>query len=331
MKIPASQIHPELQPFTRLIPKFSFSRKNLWFMNLLMHLMPALKTPKDLSIENVFIPGPGDRTKIRLRIYGPKPAASATPVLLWLHGGGYVMGKPEMDDRSCADYVRQVGITVVSVDYRLAPKHPFPAALDDCYAALLWVASQAVHLGIDQTRIATGGESAGGGLAAALAQLAHDQFEVKPIFQLLVYPMLDDRTLLRTDLADSQGVLWDQHSNRFGWHSYLGKECGAEAVPAYAVPARRDDLTGLPPAWIGVGSLDIFHDEAVAYAQRLKAAGVASELKLVPGAFHGFDVFNPNLLVVQDFRQSQIAALKKAFHMAEEEKTAGAIACSMAG
>ncbi len=311
MNIPASQIHPELQPIARLIPKLSFSHKNLWLVNLSMHLMPALKTAEDIRVENVFIPGPDERTKIRLRIYRPKPAASAMPVLLWLHGGGYVMGRPEMDDRSCAAYVRQAGIVVVSVDYRLAPKYPFPAALDDCTAALTWVASQAGQLGIDATRIAIGGESAGGGLAAALAQLAHDQLAIKPVFQLLVYPMLDDRTVLRTELDDSQSVLWDQQSNRFGWESYLGKECGAVELPDYAVPARRSDLWGLPPAWIGVGSLDIFHDEDLAYAQRLQACGVACELKVVPGAFHGFDVFKPRLPIVQDFRKSQISALRK--------------------
>jgi acetyl esterase/lipase len=150
-------------------------------------------------------------------------------------------------------------------------------------------------------------------LAAALAQRAHDQLEIKPIFQLLVYPMLDDRTVLRAELDDSLNVTWDQRSNRFGWESYLGGQAGAQHAPAYAVPARRADISGLPPAWIGVGSLDIFHDEDVAYAQRLNACGVACELMVVPGAFHGFDVFNPKLPVVRDFRNSQIAALKKAF------------------
>ncbi len=313
MKISSSQIHPELQPFAKLSPKFSFSRKNLWFINLLMHLMPALKTAEDIRIENVFIPGPDEQTKIRLRLYRPKSAACPTPVLIWLHGGGYVMGKPEMDDHRCAEYVRAANIAVVSVDYRLAPKHPFPAALDDCYTALLWVTSQVGQLGIDARRIAIGGESAGGGLAAALVQLAHDRREIAPVFQLLVYPMLDDRTVLSTDIDDRSNITWDQKSNRFGWESYLGRQCGAEDVPAYAVPARRDDLTGLPPAWIGVGSLDIFHAEAVAYAQRLIECGIECEMKVVQGAFHGFDVFNPKLPVVQDFRQSQISALKKAF------------------
>jgi acetyl esterase/lipase len=196
---------------------------------------------------------------------------------------------------------------------------------------LKWVAAHAEQLGIDSKRIAIGGASAGGGLAASLVQLAHDRLEIEPIFQLLVYPMLDDRAVLRTDLDDGDSIIWDQKSNRFGWESYLGKACGAEDAPAYAVPARRADLSGLPPAWIGVGSLDIFHAEDVAYAQRLQACGVACELIVVPGAFHGFDVFNPKIPIVQDFRRSQICALKKAFLIAEEDEMARAIADSRAG
>ncbi|MCK7516224.1 MAG: alpha/beta hydrolase [Ignavibacteriales bacterium] len=228
-----------------------------------------------------------------------------------MHGGGYVMGRPEQDDGSCAQFVHELDITVVSVDYRCAPKHPFPAALDDCHSALKWVFTHSQELNIDPGRIAIGGNSAGGGLAAALAQLAHDQKEIRPVFQLLVYPMLDDRTVLRTDIDDRNNVTWTHKSNRFGWESYLGQECGAEKAPAYSVPARRADLSGLPPAWIGVGDLDIFHDEVAAYAQRLRECGVACEWEVIPGAFHGFDVFDPKVPIVQGFRKSQIAALKK--------------------
>lgn len=167
------------------------------------------------------------------------------------------------------------------------------------------------NLGVDAKRIAIGGASAGGGLAAALVQLAHDRQEIKPVFQLLVYPMLDDRTVLRTDIDDGNNITWSQKSNQFGWESYLGMECGAEDVPAYSVPARREDLSGLPPAWIGVGALDVFHDEDVSYAQRLKACGVECETDVIPGAFHGFDVFDSQIPIVRDFRKSQIAALKK--------------------
>jgi len=311
MKNDFAKIHPELQQAAKMSPKFNFSKKNLWLINLLMDLTPSTKTPEDILVENVSIPGQADRTKIRLRIYKPKSIAAPTPVLIWMHGGGYVMGKPEQDDGSCAQYVRELGITVVSVDYRCAPKYPFPAGLEDSYSALKWVASHSQQLGVDAKRIAIGGASAGGGLAAALVQLAHDRQEVKSIFQLLVYPMLDDRTVLRTDIDDSNNVTWSQKSNRFGWESYLGKECGAEDVPAYSVPARRKDLSSLPPAWIGVGSLDVFHDEDIAYAQRLKECGIECEIDIIPGAFHGFDVFNPQVPIVQDFRRAQISTLKK--------------------
>ncbi len=311
MKNDFSKVHPELQQFAKNTPTISFSKKNLWLINILMRFVPSPKTPEDVLIENVFIPVHDNRRNIRLRIYKSESIDRPAPILLWLHGGGYVMGRPEMDDWICAEYVRELGITVVSLDYRLAPRYPFPAALDDCFSALKWVSSNSRMLNTDSNHIAIGGNSAGGGLAASLAQLVHDQGDIKVAFQLLVYPMLDDRTILRVDIDGSANVTWDHKSNRFGWESYLGRKCATEDVPVYSVPARRTDLSGLPPAWIGVGSMDIFHDEDVAYARKLKECNVECELEIVPGAFHGFDVFNPRLPVVQDFRKSQMAALKK--------------------
>lgn len=306
-----SKIHPQLQQIAKKSPKLTLNPQTAWLIDLVMSWLPVPETPDGILVKNVYINSQARQTKIRLRIYTSKSIADPTPVLVWLHGGGYVIGNPEMDDRSCADYARELGIAVVSVDYRRAPKHPFPAGLEDSYAALQWVASQSQQLGIDLRRIAVGGASAGAGLAAALAQLAHDRQEIKPVFQLLVYPMLDDRTVLRHEIDDRYNVTWTQMSNRFGWESYLGMECGAETVPTYSVPARRKDLSGLPPAWIGVGSLDIFHDEDVAYAQRLRECGVECELVIVPDAFHGFDVFDSQVPIVRDFRESQIVALKK--------------------
>jgi len=308
---PFPKIRPELLPAAKMSPKVNYSRRNIWLFNLLMHLMPPSRVLKELHVQNVFIPRQGNRTKLRLRIYQPKSVEATTPVLLWMHGGGYIMGKPEQDDSICAQFVQELGITVVSVDYRCAPKHPFPAGLDDCYSALKWIASQSQELNVNPKRIAIGGNSAGGGLAAALAQLAHDRKEIEPAFQLLVYPMLDDRTVLRTEIDDSNNVTWTHSSNQYGWESYLGQKCGFEDIPAYSVPARRVDLSGLSPAWIGVGNLDIFHDEDITYAQRLKKFGVDCDLKVIPGAFHGFDVFDPQIPIVQEFRKSQIAALKK--------------------
>jgi acetyl esterase/lipase len=311
MKNKYLKVHPELRQVAGKSPSLSFSKINIWFFRMVMSLMPPPKTLEDILVENIRITGQEDRNKIRLRIYKPKSSSAPAPVLLWFHGGGYVMGQPEMDDPACVQYVRASGLSIVSVDYRYAPKHPFPAGLEDGYTALKWVGSHSQQLGIDANRIAIGGESAGGGLAAALVQLACDRQEIKPVFQLLVYPMLDDRTVLRADIDDSNSPAWNQKSNRFGWESYLGTKCGAEDVPAYSVPARRADLSGLPPAWIGVGTLDVFHDEDVAYAQRLKEGGIECELYIVPGAFHGFDVFDPHLPMVQDFRKSQISALIK--------------------
>ena len=166
------------------------------------------------------------------------------------------------------------------------------------------------ELGIDPARIAVGGASAGSGLAAAVAQMALDRQMVTPVFQLLVYPMLDDRTALRMDLDDSDNFTWSQENNRYAWKSYLGKQCGSEDLPAYAVPARREDLSGLPPGWIGVGDLDIFHDEDVEYWNRLNACGVGCHIEIVPGAFHGFDVFDPKIGIVREFWNSQLDALK---------------------
>lgn len=307
----SSEVHPELRPFAERLPRLSVHARNLWLWRLLTRLQGVSKSPEDILVHNIFIPSREGKTKIRLRIYQPKTIAPPLPGLLWLHGGGYVMGKPEMDDFICIQYAREAGILVASVDYRCAPTHPFPAPLEDAYSALAWMQSHAEQLGLDPERIAIGGQSGGGGLAAALAQLALDRREIQPVFQLLIYPMLDDRTTLRADLAADWTMLWSQSSNRFGWESYLAQPCGAAEVPPYSVPARRTDLSGLPPAWIGIGTLDLFHDEDVAYAHRLNACSVPCELEVVPGAFHGFDVTAPKAQVVQEFRRSQIAALKR--------------------
>lgn len=306
-----SKVHPELQDALKKNPSIHYSSKNLWLIQLLISLIPAAKAPKDIAIKNIKIDN-GDRsTKIRLRIYQPVSPTRIAPVLIWMHGGGYIIGKPEMEDAHCIRFVRELGIHIVSVDYRLAPKYPFPAGLEDCYSALIWAKDHAEIFGFDANRIGIGGTSAGGGLAAALAQLALDRKEVFPIFQLLKYPMLDDRTALRTDIDDSNSPTWSQKSNRFGWESYLGEQYGADKTPAYSVPIHREDLSRLPPAWIGVGTLDVFYEEDMIYAQRLKEAGVKCDLNIVEGAFHGFDVFDPDLSIVHEFQKAQISALKE--------------------
>ena len=305
------KIDEDLRRVSANFPRFNFGRQNLWLLRLLTILQRAPSVPQDVSIQNLRIPGPDSKTRLRLRVYKPKFARSARPVLVWFHGGGYVIGRPEMDDPCCTAFVLETGVAVVSVDYRLAPEHPFPAGLEDGYAALKWVQAHAAELGVDAARLAVGGESAGGGLAAGLAQLACDRREVTPIFQMLVYPMLDDRTCARPETDFSNILVWTQGSNRFGWESYLGQKWGAAALPPYSTPARRENLSGLPPAWIGVGTLDLFQDEDLAYAQRLKDCGVECEVKRVPGAFHGFDSMAPRAGVTRDFRKAQALALGK--------------------
>ena len=306
-----SVIHPELQPLAKSFPRISFNRWNIWLVRRLARFQPKPKLPDDVHIEHTLIPTQDAKHTLRLRLYRPANRSVPSPVLLWMHGGGLIMGSPELDDSFIPRFARETGILIVSVDYRLAPAHPFPTPLEDCYTALQWIQANAASLGIDPARIAIGGESAGGGLAASLAQLAHDRGEVQPIFQMLVYPMIDDTSAIRANVPHTEWMTWDQKSNRFGWESYLRQPCGSAQTPPYAVASRRDDLTGLPPAWIGVGTIDLFYEEDMAYAEKLKRCGVDCELLVVPGALHGFDLLAPQLQIVQAFRESQIAALRK--------------------
>jgi acetyl esterase/lipase len=214
------------------------------------------------------------------------------------------------DDATCRRFARALGAVVAAVEYRLAPEHPFPTPLHDCHDALAWLASRD---DVDADRVAIGGASAGGGLAAGLALLARDRGEVGPVKQVLAYPMLDDRTVLRNDIDERSLRLWDNRANRFGWSSYTGLPPGSPRISGLAAPARHDDLTGLPPAWIGVGTLDLFHDEDVAYAERLRSAGVDCELDIVDGAFHGFDIVRAGAQVSKAFAAAQRTAFAAAF------------------
>jgi acetyl esterase/lipase len=304
-------VHPELRQRAESFPRIPFNRWNVRLIQGLARLQPKRKAPTDVQVDQYHVQSQDHKHKVRLRVYRPRAARPGTPVLLWMHGGGFIVGSPEQNDVPMSHLVRNLGIVVVSVDYRLAPKHPFPVPLDDCYAALEWVHANAEMLGVDANRIAIGGESAGGGLAASLVQLTQDRGEIQPAFQLLVYPMLDDQSAMRADVAHAELLTWSQRNNRFGWECYLGQACGSENTPLYAVPARREDLTGFPPTWIGIGTLDLFYDENMAYAEKLRRCGVACELVVIAGAFHGFDQFDHELPVVQAFRQSHIEALRR--------------------
>jgi acetyl esterase/lipase len=229
------------------------------------------------------------------------------PALLWIHGGGMVMGSAAQEDRFCRKLMNFTDVAVAAVDHRLAPEHPYPTPLEDCYAALLWLARQPW---VDPTRIAIGGASAGGGLTAALAHLARDRGTISPALQMMVYPMLDDRTGARPD--GRSRIMWSETDNQLAWQWYLG---GVD--PQFAVPARRGDLTNLPPAWIGVGTLDLFYDESVIYGRRLREAGIATHVEIVHGAFHAFDLIASNAPVSQRFFASQCRAVRSALFPAE--------------
>jgi acetyl esterase/lipase len=289
--MPSTDFHPDLARVARLAPRALIGPRSLRVMRALTSLQRG-RSADDVEALTL---GSG----VGVRLHRPIGVSQPAPALLWIHGGGYVLGTAQQDDRLCRRFSHNLGITVAAVDYRLAPEHPYPAPLEDCYSALTWLAGLPA---VDPTRVAIGGASGGGGLAAALALLARDRGEVTPTLQLLAYPMLDDRS--GTEPNNRNYRLWGPKSNRFGWASYLG-----DADPQVAVPARRDDLSGLPPAWIGVGTNDLFHDEDVAYAERLTAAGVPCQVEVVPGAFHGFDLLLPKADVSQAFFASQCASL----------------------
>jgi len=246
---------------------------------------------------------------VSLRIYRPQEGSSGA-ALLWMHGGGLVVGAAAQDDGICSRFVQELGLLVVSVDYRLAPEHPFPDALDDCFAAWRWMQDNG-ELDIDPTRIAIGGMSAGGGLAACLAQQILDSGGVQPAAQLLFYPMLDDRTAAKRDLDSIKHPLWNNENNRGGWQAYLGQEPGQPNEAEYAIAARREDLTGLPPAWIGVGDIDLFYEENRTYADRLKSTGVFCDFHVVPMAPHGFQVVVPQAQISRDFYDQNYRFLVK--------------------
>jgi acetyl esterase/lipase len=235
------------------------------------------------------ISGPAGAPDVRIIEYRPAAAESPLPALLHVHGGGHIVGSPEINDARNAALVAQLGCVVVSVDYRLSPEAPFPAALEDGYAALEWLYREAAELGIDPQRITIIGESAGGGMAAGIALMARDRGEIPLHSQLLVYPMLDDRSSASDNPCTGE-FIWTREHNDFGWSCLLDGHSGP--TPAYAAPARAEDLSGLPPTYISVGALDLFLDEDIEYARRLMRAGVAVTLQVVPGAFHGFDAMS---------------------------------------
>ncbi|MRN52048.1 alpha/beta hydrolase [Paenibacillus monticola] len=255
-----------------------------------------------------------DANKMLVRIYEPAQRnEDALPALLWTHGGGYVLGHPRADDALCESFVLAANCVVVSPDYRLAPEHPFPAAIEDSYAALVWLADTHNDLNVDLARIAVGGASAGGGLAAALALMARDRGGPSLCFQLPLYPMLDDRNLTFSSHEITYPAVWNRANNLVAWEMYLGRPAGGDTSP-YAAPSRADNLADLPPTYTCVGQLDPFRDETIEYVARLAQAGVDVEFHLYPGGYHGFEHAVPTAEVSRRARTDYINAMARALN-----------------
>ena len=250
-------------------------------------------------------------TGVNIRVYRPADCEEDLPAMLWLHGGGYCLGSIQIDDEFARNMVKNVGCVVVSVDYRLAPENRFPGALDDAYAVLKWIFLKANGLYIDAKRIAVGGISAGAGLAAGLALAARDRGEIELIFQSLWCPMLDDRNNYVSSYSINDPRVWSRDDNLRAWRAYLGKDGGGSDTSPYAAPCRAQKLSGLPPVYMRVGSLDLFLDEDTAYAQRLVAAGVQTDFAVIDGAFHAFEML-PGAELSRQVRDGHFAAIRDA-------------------
>jgi triacylglycerol lipase len=308
-------VDPDLAPLLELFPTVEFSTELLPMIRA--REFPVESDPEvaaRVAMETRTVPGPEAAPEVSVRIYTPREGGILRPCILHIHGGGFVVGSVAMMDPIHRALALEVNCVIVSVEYRLAPETPFPGAIEDCYAALAWLFKEAPRLGVDSNRIGVMGESAGGGLAAALALLARDRREYRLAFQHLIYPMLDDRTCVSTDPHPYAGeFIWTPHNNSFGWSALLNAPPGSPGTSMYAAPARAEDLSGLPKAFISTGALDLFLEEDMEYARRLIRHGVPVEMHIYPGAYHAFDLA-VDARVAEQARMDSDSALRRALH-----------------
>ena len=309
------RVHPDLRKMFSLMPaqSDSFNEENIYEIRknleaMIIEMNKSIPKNDSLLITERFIPGPEGNPDVKVRLYEPKKKDKLLPGVLYLHGGGYIMGSSEIYDNQCQGIISEIECVIISVDFRLAPEHPFPAPLEDCYAALKWFAENSEELSVDSSRIAVVGGSSGGGLTAALSLLARDRKGPSIVFQMPLYPMIDDRIMTPSSNEIIDGRVWNKKSCQKAWKMYLGSNKGE--VSPYAAPARATDLSGLPPTYTCVGDLDPFRDETMDYAARLRQAGVPTEFHLYPGCFHGFDGIVPTADISQRARKEYITALK---------------------
>jgi acetyl esterase len=289
---------PELASLLELLPDTSLGindpqKARTGFLEMIS-LLNADLDQKGVAIENRSIAGPAGAPDVPVRIYSPEGLEQAVPGIIHIHGGGFVIGNLESELGSCVALCRVLGVVVVSVDYRLAPETPYPGPLEDCYAALQWASDNGAQLNIDAARLAVFGQSAGGGLAAATCLLSRDRGGPKICFQFLGIPELDDRLQTSSMQRFVDTPMWNRPNAELSWDFYLGDryQRGADDVPYHAAPARAEDLSGLPSAYISTMEFDPLRDEGVEYALKLMRAGVATELHSFPGTFHGSSIFS---------------------------------------
>ena len=308
-------IAPELRPAARMMLKNGFPPITA---EVLRNLPDGAGTPMPellpaIPVAERQVKAAGSLPGVTVYAVNADPA-HRRPAILHIHGGGFLVGNARGELRYLQEVAQALDCTIVTVEYRLSPKARYTEATEDTYAGLKWLHDHADELGVDRSCIAVMGESAGGGHAAMLAIKARDRGEIPLVFQALVYPMLDDRTGSTAPIAPHIATVgWSPPENRLGWESFLGVEPGGPNVPVAAVPARLDNLAGLPPAWIGVGGVDLFASEDMEYARRLTLANVPTELLVIPGGFHGFDRIAADTSLARDFTRSKLEALRRAF------------------
>jgi acetyl esterase/lipase len=307
-----SFVNPELRPYARQYLGASSLTLERVYKAQAEQRTAKVVFKKNVPVIKQWIPVPGG-PGVGVYLVNAKPGASR-PAIVHTHAGGFIMGDARGAVPTVQDWAVELDCCVATVEYRLAPQTSYKGSIEDNYAALRWVYHHASELGVDPMRIAVMGISAGGGHAAILALTARDRGEIPIAFQALIYPMLDDRTGSSIHPPKNIGtIIWTAQDNRLGWQAFLGQEPGTSQVPEVAVPARRQNLAGLPPTFIGVGSIDLFCDEDVNYAQRLVDTGIQTELLVVPGAFHGFDAFASSTQLAQSFEATNMNVLKRAF------------------
>jgi acetyl esterase len=313
---------PELAPLLELLPDAALDISDpvaarAGFLQMITQLNADLDV-SGIHIENRKIPGPDGAPEVAIRIYTPAGLDQTTPGILHIHGGGFVIGDLDSEMGQCLALCRQLGVVVVSVDYRLAPETPYPGGLEDCYTILQWVSDNSAALKIDPARLAVFGASAGGGLSAALCLLARDRKGPQICFQYLGIPEVDDRLQTPSMQRFEDTPMWNRPNAQLSWDFYLGDQHqrGSDDVPFYAAPARAEDLSGLPSAYVSTMEFDPLRDEGVQYALKLMQAGVATELHSFPGTFHGSSLFSSTQISQREATE-MFAVLRRALQLAD--------------